>query len=187
MERKVNNFAVILALIVLYIGQTCTQPIQNEPVEIATESIVAANDESTTTAPTTTAPVEAPRAVEYFAVNPQLVADDVFVTVPEQVQEQEHMRTARHIGIGGIGGGFVGGFAGGAVASPIYSVPLVQTVPVVTTVPVVSTITTYPSYAIGYGYGYGGYSPIGFGGVGYGKIHSSYTVKGFGVGGGFIG
>ncbi|CAD7013232.1 unnamed protein product [Ceratitis capitata] len=39
--------------------------------------------------------------------------------------------------------------------------------PVVTTVPVVSTITTYPSYATGYGYGYGGYSPIGFGGLGY--------------------
>lgn len=173
-----NKFAVILALIAICTFQANAKPIQNEPVEATTEPTAEASDvdDGTDDGPATDAPAE-DTAEELVEESPQWVGEDVYVPVPE------HERIVRHIGIGGIGGGFVGGFTGGEIISPTYSVSSIQTVPVITSVPVVSTISAYPTY----NYGYGGYSPIGFGGLGFGKFRSSYSVKGFGLGGGFIG
>uniref|UniRef100_A0A0A1X694 Probable ubiquitin-conjugating enzyme E2 R521 n=1 Tax=Zeugodacus cucurbitae TaxID=28588 RepID=A0A0A1X694_ZEUCU len=186
-----HKSAVIFALLALCALQTSAKPIQNETVEALTEPITEPTTEPTTEESVVdeestdasaedgvVAPAEEP-VEEFVEVSPQWVGDEVYVAVPE------HERYVRHIGFGGIGGGFVGGFSGGEIISPAYSVSSIQTVPVITSVPVVSTISTYPTYSTGYGYG--GFSPIGFGGVGFGKFRSSYSVKGFGVGGGFIG
>lgn len=101
-------------------------------------------------------------------------------------------RYARHIGGGVIGGGgVVGGvgvIGGGGYAAPVYAapaVPVVSAVPVVTTVPVVTAVPSYPVYGGygGYGGGFGGYG----GGIGAGFGVAKFRVKGFGIGGGFLG
>lgn len=175
-----HKFAVIFALIAFCASQTSAKPVQNESVEVTAEPVTESIDveEESTDAPEIDAPVEE-KTEEFVEVNPQWIGEEVYVAVPE------HERFVRHVGFGGIGGGFVGGFTGAEIISPAYSVSSIQTVPVITSVPVVSTISTYPTYATGYGYG--GYSPVGYGGFGIGKFRSSFSVKGFGIGGGFIG
>ena len=107
-----------------------------------------------------------------------------------ELQKIDHNgeRYARHIG--GVGGAFggVGVIGGGGFAAPVYAPPVavVSAVPVVTTVPVVSAVPSYPvygGYGGGYGGGFGGYG----GGFGAGFGVAKFKVKGFGIGGGFLG